>query len=88
MEVVLSLFEEYDSIKSEIHVRLTDMPNIENIRDLRQVHLNKLIRIAGVVTRRSGVYPQLKYVKYDCVKCQASLGPYYQGRNRIEFRLN
>lgn len=87
LDVVLSLFEDYDRIKSEIHVRITHVPAIENLRDLRQVHLNTLIRVAGVVTRRSGVYPQLKYVKYDCVKCQASLGPFFQDPNQ-EIKLN
>ncbi len=31
-----------------------------------------------MVTRRTSVFPQLKYVKYDCVKCGATLGPFYQ----------
>ncbi|KAJ3033682.1 MCM DNA helicase complex subunit [Rhizophlyctis rosea] len=78
LEVVLSGFEEYDRIKSEIHVRITDLPVVDMLRDLRQSHLNKLIRVSGVVTRRTGVFPQLKYVKYDCIKCGALLGPYYQ----------
>ncbi|KAI9104717.1 MCM2/3/5 family-domain-containing protein [Phlyctochytrium arcticum] len=78
LEVVLSGFEEYDQIKSEIHVRITDLPVCETLRDLRQSHLNTLVRVTGVVTRRTGVFPQLKYVKYDCVKCGAVLGPFYQ----------
>ena len=32
-------------------------------------HLNCLIRVSGVVTRRTGVFPQLQLIKYDCVKC-------------------
>jgi DNA replication licensing factor MCM2 len=44
----------------------------------RQVHLNTMIRIGGVVTRRSGVFPQLQQVKYDCHKCGAVLGPFFQ----------
>jgi len=43
-----------------------------------QVNLNCLVQVSGVVTRRTGVFPQLKYVKYDCVKCGATLGPFYQ----------
>lgn len=35
LEVVLSGFEEYDQIKSEIHVRITDLPICETLRDLR-----------------------------------------------------
>ncbi|KAJ1566043.1 MCM DNA helicase complex subunit [Nowakowskiella sp. JEL0078] len=77
-EVVLSGFEEYDRIKNEIHVRISDIPSHDTLRDLRQQQLNTLIRVPGVVTRRTGVFPQLKYVKYDCVKCGAVLGPYYQ----------
>lgn len=78
LEVTLSGFENYDQIKSEIHVRISELPIGETLRDLRQSHLNTLIRVTGVVTRRTGVFPQLKYVKYDCVKCGAILGPYYQ----------
>lgn len=44
----------------------------------RQIHLNTMIRIGGVVTRRSGVFPQLQQVKYDCNKCGAVLGPFFQ----------
>ncbi|RKO92165.1 MCM2/3/5 family-domain-containing protein [Blyttiomyces helicus] len=78
LEVVLSGFEEYDKIKSEIHVRITDLPMVEALRDMRQANLNKLVRVSGVVTRRTGVFPQLKYVKYDCVKCGDIVGPFYQ----------
>ncbi|XP_011004331.1 PREDICTED: LOW QUALITY PROTEIN: DNA replication licensing factor MCM2-like [Populus euphratica] len=45
---------------------------------LRQIHLNTMIRVGGVVTRRSGVFPQLQQVKYDCNKCGAILGPFFQ----------
>jgi DNA-directed RNA polymerase subunit RPC12/RpoP len=37
-----------------------------------------MIRIGGVVTRRSGVFPQLQQVKYDCNKCGTTLGPFFQ----------
>lgn len=37
-----------------------------------------MIRIGGVVTRRSGVFPQLQQVKYDCNKCGMVLGPFFQ----------
>lgn len=45
---------------------------------LRKINLNTLIRIGGVVIRRSGVFPQLQQVKYDCNKCGAILGPFIQ----------
>ncbi|KAG5462768.1 MAG: hypothetical protein BJ554DRAFT_3612, partial [Olpidium bornovanus] len=78
IEVVLMSFPEYEQIHSSIHVRITDLPIITSLRDLRQNQLNCLVRICGVVTRRSGVFPQLKYVKYDCLKCGSILGPFFQ----------
>ncbi|GFR02207.1 DNA replication licensing factor mcm2 [Trichonephila clavata] len=77
-DVVLSMFPQYERITSEIHVRITDLPLMENIRSLRQLHLNQLIRTSGVVTCTTGVLPQLSLVKYDCIKCNYVLGPYLQ----------
>ncbi|KAH0992122.1 hypothetical protein GBA52_003605 [Prunus armeniaca] len=48
------------------------------LQEMKQIHLNTMIRIGGVVTRRSGVFPQLQEVKYDCNKCGAILGPFLQ----------
>ncbi|KAG0038931.1 MCM DNA helicase complex subunit [Podila clonocystis] len=77
-EVVQMEYPDYGRIHSEIHVRITDLPIVSTLRDLRQINLNCLVQVTGVVTRRTGVFPQLKYVKYDCVKCGATLGPFYQ----------
>jgi DNA replication licensing factor MCM2 len=78
LEAVLMYFPGYNNIHSEIHVRISDLPVIQSLRDLRQDNLNALVRVSGVVTRRTGVFPQLKYVKFDCQKCGATLGPFYQ----------
>jgi DNA replication licensing factor MCM2 len=43
-----------------------------------KIHLNVLVRMGGVVTRRTAVFPQLAQVKYDCAKCSYKLGPYIQ----------
>ena len=82
MEVTLSGFEDYDKIFEEIHVRIANVPQSENLRDLRQTHLSTMVKVTGVVTRRTAVYPQLRYVKYMCVKCGATLGPFYQDNDR------
>lgn len=86
MKVVLSQFEEYNSMKSEVHVRVGELPTIDNLRDLRHNHLNSLVRVSGVVTRRSGVYPQLKLVTFNCAKCGSLLGPFCQDLNE-EIRI-
>lgn len=81
MRVVLRLFEEYDLIRPAINVRISDLPTSDTLRDLRHGHLNTLVRVTGVVTRRSGVFPQLTLVKYDCRACGAILGPFVQDIN-------
>ena len=57
-------------------MRIVGMPVNDRLRDLRQSDLNSLIRVSGVVTRRTGVFPQMKAVAYDCGQCSAMLGPY------------
>lgn len=78
LQAILLYYPNYERIHSEIHVRITELPTSLTLRDLRQGNLNCLVRISGVVTRRSGVFPQLKYVKFDCGKCGAVLGPFFQ----------
>ncbi|WVF67660.1 hypothetical protein IAT40_002419 [Kwoniella sp. CBS 6097] len=82
LEAILLYYPSYDNIHSEIHVRITELPTSLSLRDLRQSNLNCLVRVSGVVTRRSGVFPQLKYVKFDCGKCRAVLGPFFQDTNK------
>ncbi|CAA7396009.1 unnamed protein product [Spirodela intermedia] len=76
--VVFDFHKNYKNIQQKIYVRITNLPVYDQIRNIRQIHLNTMIRIGGVVTRRSGVFPQLQQVKYDCNKCGAILGPFFQ----------
>lgn len=78
LNAILVYYPSYERIHSEVHVRITDLPLSSSLRDLRRTNLNNLVRVSGVVTRRTGVFPQLKYVKFDCRKCGAVLGPFYQ----------
>ncbi|CAN6929857.1 unnamed protein product [Brassica oleracea] len=77
-KVIFDLHPNYKNIHQKIYVRVTNLPVNDQIRNIRQIHLNTMIRIGGVVTRRSGVFPQLQQVKYDCNKCGAVLGPFFQ----------
>ncbi|ORY94855.1 MCM2/3/5 family-domain-containing protein [Syncephalastrum racemosum] len=87
LDVTLMQFPEYEKIHREIHVRVTHLPTVNTLRDLRESQLNCLVRVSGVVTRRSGVFPQLKWVKYNCSKCNELLGPFYQDiHNEIKIR--
>ncbi|KAG7910152.1 hypothetical protein KL906_002057 [Ogataea polymorpha] len=91
MEATELHYPDYSQIHSEIHVRIADYPTINNLRELRESNLNSLVRVSGVVTRRTGVFPQLKYVKFNCLKCDAVLGPFFQDSNqevRVTFCTN
>ncbi|KAJ3516429.1 hypothetical protein NLJ89_g1130 [Agrocybe chaxingu] len=87
LDAILVYFPAYERIHSEVHVRIADLPLSMTLRDLRRANLNNLVRISGVVTRRTGVFPQLKYVKFDCRKCKGVLGPFYQDASR-EVRIS
>lgn len=87
LDVILLFYPSYTRIHAEVHVRITELPTSYTLRDLRQVHLDALVRVSGVVTRRSSVYPQLKYVKFDCGKCGDVLGPFYQDAS-AEIRIS
>jgi DNA replication licensing factor MCM2 len=87
MDAVRMDYPDYDRIHSEIHVRVADVPTSYTLRDLRQVHLNALVRVHGVVTRRTSVFPQLKYVRFDCAKCGITLGPFQQESN-VEVKIS
>lgn len=85
---ILTLYSE--RIAEEIYVRIKGLPKSPesgHIRDIRNQHLNQLINISGVVTRRSGVFPQLKISWFDCMACSSVFGPFVQNQER-EFRPN
>jgi DNA replication licensing factor MCM2 len=84
-EIVLSQFKAYSNIYQEIYVRIRDLPIGDQLRDLRHHHLNKLIKVRGVVTRRTGVYPQLKVMVFFCSKCGEKKGPIFQNsHNQVD----
>lgn len=86
MRFALTYFPAYSSIHAEVRVRIVDLPIHDSIRDLRQVHLGCMVKVSGVVTRRTQVFPQLKLVKYDCPKCGNVLGPFVQRATTAEVR--
>ena len=52
MDTVRIMFPHYDFIHQTVHVRITDLPIEDPIRDLRQAHVGCLVKVSGVVTRR------------------------------------
>ena len=80
-------YPNYEQIHPAIHVRISELPVHYTLRQLRQSHLNCLVRVSGVVTRRTGVFPQLQMVKFDCTKCGVTLGPFAQESTSAEIKL-
>lgn len=81
-DVVLSMYPAYGKIAEEIFVRIKDLSLTEEIRALRQSHLNQLIRTQGVVNSATSILPQLNLVKFDCLKCKYVLGPFVQQQDK------
>ncbi|RZF34923.1 hypothetical protein LSTR_LSTR011417 [Laodelphax striatellus] len=80
-DLVLTIYPSYERVTTEIHVRISELPLIEDLRTFRKLHLNQLVRTNGVVTATTGVLPQLSIVKYDCNKCGYVMGPFVQSQN-------
>jgi DNA replication licensing factor MCM2 len=86
-DVAVAEFEGYDAVHRHVYVRIANVPLQESIRDLRHFHVNQLVRVDGVVTRRTGVFPQLDRIMFDCAKCGAVLGPFFQTGDK-EIKIN
>lgn len=69
-------FPSYHLIKKQIVGRIVNLPLSESLRDLRNTHLNTLVRVSGIITRRTGVFSEYSLVKYTCTKCKATFGPF------------
>lgn len=65
----------YGHIHNEIFIRFKDLPLTESLRFLRYHHLNHLIQIRGVITKRTSIIPQMKRIFFYCEKCGEKKGP-------------
>lgn len=58
VDLVVEVYPDYGNIHKAIFVRVKDLPITDKLRDLRQMHMNNLIKIRGVVTKRTNVMPE------------------------------
>lgn len=75
LEATQARFKDWNS---DVHVRVSGLPIPDSLRSLRQTHLGVLVRVTGVVTRRTGVMPQLKVVLFNCSACGTLSQPFAQ----------
>lgn len=78
LELVNEVYPAYSNIHTEVYVRIRDLPVEDKLRDLRQIHLNALIKFRGVVVKRTGVYPEEQKVSYRCGNCGDVRPPIYK----------
>jgi DNA replication licensing factor MCM2 len=65
-ELVNEVFPSYENIYKEIYVRIKDLPIEDKLRDLRHMHVNALIKIKGVITKRTSIFPEMKKAYFIC----------------------
>ncbi len=75
-ELTCEIFPRYSDICKEIFVRIRDIPETINLRNLKCEDIGHLIKINGVVTKRSSVYPKLRTAYFSCIKCGEINGPF------------
>lgn len=75
-EVTKEAYPNAEKLLPRMSARIHGVPGADRLRDLRQTHLDELIKVAGVVTRRTGVFPQLQLVHFDCLRCGHRCGPF------------
>ena len=73
--IVSELYPQYVAIHNEVFVKIKDLPVEDKLRDLRHSNLKGLIKVRGVITKRTGVHPHLNRVTYQCYGCGALKGP-------------
>jgi len=73
-------FETYAAIRAqdenELRVAIHNFPISEPIRELCCKHINKLVNVNGVVTKRGLVQNQVKRLYLRCAKCNYPNGPF------------
>ena len=68
-KIAVKNYPAFKSMRHEVFVKITDLPFVDPIRELRYTHLGKLIQVRGVITIRSEVLNKMKKVTYKCVRC-------------------
>ncbi len=69
-EVAVERFDIEGDVKN-FKVRFKDLPESQHVmmRNIRSKHIEKLIRIEGIVRQKSDVRPQVTSAKFECPSC-------------------
>ncbi|MFB6086386.1 MAG: AAA family ATPase [Halodesulfurarchaeum sp.] len=51
------------------HVRVTNLPDPTEIRDIRAEHLGTLLAVQGIVRKATSVKPKIEQAAFECLRC-------------------
>lgn len=84
-EIIMEIVPNYINIQNEIFVRIKDLPVEDSLRNLRYKNLDSLVKVRGVITKRSGLFPQMKKINFFCENCGEKKGPvFFNGNDDIQ----
>jgi DNA replicative helicase MCM subunit Mcm2 (Cdc46/Mcm family) len=72
-QLVLSIFPSYNRVTTDIHVRISDLPLVEDLRTFRSVHLG-IILLSDVHVKRSFIDTCWKDIMNDVTGCRLETG--------------
>ena len=69
-EEALQLYDlPVDVTLSEAHVRLFNLPEVTEIREIRAEHLGTLLSVRGIVRKATSVKPKIERAAFECLRC-------------------
>lgn len=84
LDVIGDAYPDYYKQFDQVFIRVKNLPVEDVIRDIRVTHLNALIKIKGVVTKRTGVFPELRSMWFACQGCGTKKGPFLNNNDSVE----
>ena len=61
---------QYEAMEGRIQVRLFNLTKVHRMRDLNPEDIDQLVAIRGMVTRTSGIVPEMRQAYFRCTNCR------------------
>ncbi|MCE8424361.1 MAG: minichromosome maintenance protein MCM [Candidatus Methanoperedens sp.] len=68
-EALLALDLPSDVVFVNTHIRIIDLPELTQIRDLRSININRFIAVAGLIRKATEVRPKILNAAFKCKRC-------------------
>lgn len=62
----------YAATLDDFYVRISDLPEVTPIREIRSTHLGRMIMLDGIVVRATAIKPIIKTAQFRCKICGAT----------------